>query len=52
MLSRGAVETAAPKEIRNYPIDYFVPNYGVDSDIINTQKNEKNAASILGSWNP
>ena len=32
LLSRGAVETAAPKEKRNYPINYYVPNFGVDSD--------------------
>jgi hypothetical protein len=52
LLSRGAVETAAPKEKRNYPINYYVPNFGVDSDIASTQNNEKNAASHLGSWNP
>ena len=36
-----------------HPMDYFVPNFGVDEDIAHTQQNEKDSAKNLGvSWEP
>lgn len=36
-----------------HPMNYFVPNFGVDHDIASTQQNENDAAKTLGvSWEP
>jgi hypothetical protein len=43
LLSAGKVETAAPKEKITYPINYKVPNFGVDQDIVDSQKNLNDA---------
>merc|ERR1711939_937500 len=41
-------ETAAPNKLQadmdTHPKDYFIPNFGVDRDILDTQSNLKNAA--------
>ena len=34
----------------NHPINYKVPNFGVDSDILDTQKHLKEAEKKLGKW--
>ena len=47
-MSAGNVQTAAPKEKIAYPINYQVPNYGVDHDIADSQANLKNAEKSLG----
>lgn len=36
----------------DYPIDYPVPNFGMDHDIVSTHKNMKDAEKKLGAWNP
>jgi len=42
-------ETAAPQKLQKdmdaHPKDYFIPNFGVDRDIVDTQTNLKNAAA-------
>lgn len=42
-------ETAAPNKLQKdtdpWKKDYFVPNFGVDHDIIDSQNNAKNAAA-------
>jgi len=46
-------ETAAPqklqKDMDEHDKDYFVPNFGVDHDIISTQNNLKNAEAAKKS---
>ncbi len=39
LLAYGSVETAQPHPGINYPINYSVPNFGVDSDILDSQQN-------------
>jgi hypothetical protein len=36
LLSYGTVLTAAPKTYITHPINYKVPSFGVDSDVIDT----------------
>ena len=48
-------ETAAPqklqKDMDKHDKDYFIPNFGVDHDVISTQSNLKNAeASLKHQW--
>jgi hypothetical protein len=50
LLSAGKVETAAPKEKITYPINYKVPNFGVDQDIVDSQKNLNDAEKKIGKW--
>jgi hypothetical protein len=50
LLSAGNVETAAPKEKITYPINYKVPNFGVDQDIVDSQKNLNDAEKKIGKW--
>ena len=33
-------------------IGYFVPNFGLDTDIVATQKHERDSAKKLGKWTP
>jgi hypothetical protein len=44
-------ETAAPEKLQadqdKHDKDYFVPNFGVDHDVITTQSNLKNAETSL-----
>ena len=44
-------ETAAPQKLQadmdHHDKDYFIPNFGVDHDIITTQSNLKNAETSL-----
>ena len=45
--------TWKPTDPASHPVDYFVPNYGVDHDIIATQNHEKLVAKQMGSkWEP
>jgi len=44
-------QNRAPKSA--YPVDYKVPNFGVDQDIVHTQKHIKDAEKKLGhNWKP
>ena len=36
LLARGAVDTAALKKGLDHPINYGVPNFGVDQDILDS----------------
>lgn len=37
----------------DHPVDYYVPNFGVDHDIVHTQKHIADTEGILGhKWNP
>jgi hypothetical protein len=36
LLSYGTVLTAAPKKYITHPINYKVPSFGVDSDVLDT----------------
>ena len=36
LLSYGTVETAQPHPGINYPINYAVPDFGIDSDILDS----------------
>ena len=37
----------APKDKKTHPMNYFVPNFGVDHQIVHSQNNEKNAEVAL-----
>lgn len=48
-------ETAAPQKLQadmdKHPKDYFVPNFGMDHDIVASESNLKNAEkSLKHSW--
>ena len=43
LVSYGSVKTAALKKGESHPKNYAVPNFGVDSDILDTQQNLENA---------
>ena len=52
-LRREPLLTWAPTPPASHPIDYFVPNFGVDHDILATQEHEAAASKELGhQWNP
>ena len=40
-LDREPLLTWKPTDPASHPVDYFVPNFGVDHDIIATQNHEK-----------
>ena len=48
LLSYGTVETAQPHPGINYPINYKVPNFGVDHDILDSQEDLFNTEINLG----
>ena len=35
-----------------HPVDYFVPNLGIDKDIIDAKASIKSTEKKLGAWNP
>ena len=47
LVSYGKVDSAAPKSKITHPINYSVPNFGVDSDIADSQANLKNTEKRL-----
>ena len=52
-LSREPLLTWKPKVPASHPVDYFVPEFGVDSDIADSQSNEKLTSAQLGvTWAP
>ena len=49
----GHKVTAAPNNDPKHPMDYFVPNFGIDHDIAATQGHEIAASEKLEhEWNP
>lgn len=47
-MARGKVDTAAKRRVKDdHPVNYAVPNFGVDSDILDSQKNLKNTERNL-----
>ena len=48
LLSYGKVETAQPHPGIKYPINYPVPDFGVDTDILDSQQNLHNVEINLG----
>jgi hypothetical protein len=37
-----------PKSANDYPKDYFVPDFGIDKDILDAQSHE--AKALTGKW--
>ena len=35
-----------------HPVDYFVPNFGLDQDIKNVHSSLANTEKKMGAWNP
>jgi hypothetical protein len=51
--SAGCTQYKHPSKERGYKIDYPVPQFGADADVIATKKHTDMAEGILGhSWNP
>ena len=51
--SAGCTQYLHPPAKPGYPMDYFVPNFGVDHDIIHTENSAKQAEKQLGhNWTP
>jgi hypothetical protein len=44
------LSTVGPKEA-DIPKDYFIPNFGLDRDIVWTQKNLADQEKVKGVWN-
>ena len=49
--AREPLLTWAPKEPASHPVDYPVPNFGVDHDMLDQEKNLKESEKKLGPWN-
>ena len=43
---------ASFKKPKENPKDYFVPNFGIDHDILDAQANIKSLEKVHGAWNP
>ena len=43
--------TTTWKKPKGPPLDYFVPNFGVDQDILDTQEHIRQSEQKLGKWN-
>jgi len=50
--SAGCTQYDHPKKKEAYKMNYFVPNFGVDQDIIDATENISNAEDTLGPWKP
>ena len=51
MLQREPLLTWKPKAPKSHPVDYFVPNFGIDEDVIDTQNSYKNEERRQGvTW--
>ena len=49
--SAGCVQYKQPEGPAQHPMDYFVPNFGVDHDVLATESNEKLASAMVGhAW--
>jgi len=48
LVSYGSVKTAALKKGESHPKNYAVPNFGVDTDILDSQRNLHNVEIDLG----
>ena len=46
--SAGCAQYKQPEGPPQHPMDYFVPNFGMDKDILSTQENEKVASALVG----
>ena len=47
----SSVQSIQDWEELNAPRDYFIPNFGMDKDIIQTEENEKVASALVGhAW--
>lgn len=44
--------TASFKKPKGHPVDYYVPNFGLDHDILTAQKNIKDQEKKHGVWTP
>jgi hypothetical protein len=45
--------TWAPTPPKSHPINYFVPHFGEDHDVVATKKHESQAGETLGhTWTP
>jgi len=52
-IHREPLLTWAPTPPKSHPVDYFVPNFGVDHDIAASTQHEKDASAKLGHvWTP
>ena len=52
-LQREPLLTWAPSPPKGHPVDYFVPNFGPDYDILATEKHIKDSESKLNvTWTP
>jgi len=50
--SSGCTQYKHPKK-ESHPVDYFVPNFGVDQDIADSQSHEAAASAAFGhTWTP
>ena len=51
-LKAGGSLNTGTDNFDNHPTNYFVPNFGVDQDILDTQKHLKDALKLAGkkSW--
>tara|TARA_B110000285_G_scaffold221619_1_gene274821 strand:+ start:151 stop:537 length:387 start_codon:yes stop_codon:yes gene_type:complete len=49
--SAGCSQYKQPEGPPQHPMDYFVPNFGMDKDIIATETDEKVASALVGhAW--
>ena len=49
--SAGCSQYKQPEGPKPHPMDYFVPNFGMDRDIIATEQDEKVASALVGhAW--
>ena len=49
--SAGCAQYKQPAGPPQHPMDYFVPNFGMDKDILATEANEKVASALVGhAW--
>jgi len=46
------VYTASFKTPKGPPRNYYVPNFGMDQDIVDAQQNIKTEEKLNGAWNP
>ena len=49
--SSGCDQYKQPEGPPQHPMDYFVPNFGMDKDVLATQADEKVASALVGhAW--
>ena len=47
--SAGCTQYKQPEGEAGHPMDYFVPNFGMDQDIMDSQRHESNAIKTIKS---